>query len=243
MFIQKIKQKIIFYNKVKAWQALNEYKAFDYKKEYRMIIHDENENAGLYSNYYWQDLWAATKILEKRPQLHFDIGSRIDGFIAHLQCSKQKVVLIDIRPVNIKLPYVSFIKQDATQLSNIPDNSIESISSLSAIEHFGLGRYGDSICPEACFSALNEIARVVKPGGYAYISVPIGYEHVEFNAHRIFYPQTIIDNMHGMELKSLYVNTLEEDMKLIEVKDIHIYDDELNNARRFGLFEFKKSDR
>lgn len=29
-------------------------------------------------------------------------------------------------------------------------------------------------------------------------------------------------------------------MRLVKVKDIHEYDDEFNNGRRFGLFEFQK---
>ena len=233
--LPKIKKDLMKY------ESLNKRKNFVYKKKYRWFIDESVEAAGTTSSYYWQDLWAAAKIIENRPKVHYDIGSRIDGFIAHLQASKIQTNLIDIRPLNNTLPYVGFTQADATSLKGIPDNSISSISALCSLEHFGLGRYGDPIDPEACFKAFQSIQRVLEGGGYCYISVPIGREHVEFNAHRIFYAQTIIDAFSECELVEFFCNTLEREMKLVRVKDIHQFDKEADNRGcRFGLFMFMK---
>lgn len=101
-----------------------------------------------------------------------------------------------------------------------------------------MGRYGDPIDPEACFKVMHSIIRVLKPEGHAYISVPIGWEHLEFNAHRIFYARTIVSTFHDLEL----VEFSATDGDGIE-KDISIdkYDKETDNmGARFGLFHFRK---
>jgi hypothetical protein len=82
----------------------------------------------------------------------------------------------------------------------VPDDSVESLSSLHAVEHFGLGRYGDPLDPLACFTAMRAFARVLAPGGHLYFSVPIGVERVEFNAHRIFDPVRVLDTFAALEL-------------------------------------------
>lgn len=223
------------------YQRENHRSTFTYHRKYRCFVDESRESAGMTNAYYWQDLWAAEKIIERHPKIHYDIGSRIDGFIAHLQAAKIQINLIDIRPLKTILPYVGFTQADATNLEGIPDKSVESISALCSLEHFGLGRYGDPVDPEACFKAFSAIQRVLKRGGTAYISVPIGKEHVEFNAHRIFYAKTVIDAFSECELVSLSCNTLEKEMQLIEMKDIHKFDDEMDNrGGRFGLFEFVK---
>ena len=61
-----------------------------------------------------------------------------------------KITIIDIRPLPIKVSNLKFIQANATNLDGIKDNSIESLSSLHAVEHFGLGRYGDPVDPDAC---------------------------------------------------------------------------------------------
>ena len=99
------------------------------------------------------------------PQKHFDIGSRIDGFIGNLATFHDDIVLIDVRPLDRYIPSVSFIQTDATNLEQIEDGSIESISALCSLERFGLGRYGDPINPEACFQAFESIKRVTKRMG------------------------------------------------------------------------------
>lgn len=196
---------------------------------------DYSDEAGVASGqYFHQDIWAARKIYEARPSRHVDIGSRVDGFVAHVLCF-MPIEVIDIRPLTSSLDGLTFVQADATDLVGIPDASIESLSSLHAVEHFGLGRYSDPIDPTACFRAMKAMQRVVRPGGILYFSVPIGREHVEFNAQRVFSPQTIFDTFRGMDLISFSA-----------VDDLgHLR----SNARRLdfadaryscGLFEFRK---
>jgi SAM-dependent methyltransferase len=62
----------------------------------------------------------------------------------------------------------------------------DSVSCLHALEHFGLGRYGDPIDPDGHLKGLAALSRLVRPGGVLYLSVPIGPDRIEFNAHRVF---------------------------------------------------------
>ena len=118
------------------------------------------------------------------------------------------------------------------------DNSIESISALCSLEHFGLGRYGDPIDPNAHEKAMTSIQRVLRPGGNAYISVPIGKEHLEFNAHRVFYAQTIKNIFGQCDLVEFSVtdgSSIEENVPIGK----YDYEDD-NLGGRFGLFHFVK---
>jgi len=202
------------------------------------VIGDKFKKAGSVNNYFWQDLWAARLILKERPKIHYDIGSRLDGFIAHLLSAGIPVKMIDIRPFPTKIDGLETIVDDATALNQFEDNSIESLSALCSLEHFGLGRYGDTINPEACFICFEAIKRKVKPEGHVYISVPVGRERVEFNAHRVFYAQTIIDCFSGMELKELAFAAHGE---LEMGSNIHRYDADTHDGEyRYGLFHFVK---
>lgn len=221
------------------YNQINKRPSFEYdpKSEY-IITRDRYENAGTLDSYFWQDLWAARLIYDTKPDKHYDIGSRVDGFITHLLTFGQRVVQIDIRPLNVDVDGYEFVCADATTLYGIDDNRIDSLSALCSLEHFGLGRYGDNIDPEACFKCFDAIQRVIRIGGYAYISVPIGREHLEFNAHRVFLPQTIIDafsEMKLIEFSSCFGTEFEKDV------DVHKYDDwEEFGGKRFGLFVFQK---
>jgi hypothetical protein len=68
----------------------------------------------------------------------------------------------------------------------------DSLSCLHALEHFGLGRYGDPIDPSGHEKGVRNMAALLKPGGTFYLSTPIGRERVEFNANRVFDPRTIL---------------------------------------------------
>ena len=235
---ERVKQ---FEKDMQEYRLLNKNKNFMIEKKYLYpCIYDKDENAGSLGLYFWQDLWASTLITKNNPEIHYDIGSRIDGFIAQLACQKKKIVLIDIRPLEAKIEGVHFIQSDATTLENIANESIDSLSALCSLEHFGLGRYGDPIDPDACFKSFKSIQRVMKSEGEIFISVPIGIEHLEFNAHRVFFPRTIVESFNEMELQEFSV--INPNPKGIEYNvNIHKYDNELGiKGLRFGLFHFKK---
>lgn len=48
-------------------------------------LHDRYDEAGTTkSEYFWQDLLVARWIFSAEPERHVDIGSRVDGFVAHI---------------------------------------------------------------------------------------------------------------------------------------------------------------
>ena len=72
---------------------------------------------------------------------------------------------------------------------NLPEdliNNYDSVSSLHAIEHFGLGRYNDPIDYNGYLKAINNIHCILCQGGTFYFAVPIGPQRIEFNVHRVF---------------------------------------------------------
>ncbi len=230
-----------FENDKKLYSDLNKRKSFNYlpEKEY-LITWDRCAPAGRAGSYFWQDLWAARRIYDNQRELHYDIGSRFDGFIAHLLSFGQRVRMIDIRPLDYKIPGLDFIKADATNLDTVEDNSISSLSALCSLEHFGLGRYGDPIDPEACFKCFDAIKRKLRQGGDFYLSVPIGKECLCFNAHRVFYVETILREFSDMEL--IEFSTCYRDEYEERIEDIHRYDEWYDHeGDRMGLFWFRKN--
>lgn len=224
------------------YNLLNTRKNFEYTRDNEYIIsRDKGKEAGTLGSYFWQDLWAAKHIFEHKPTIHFDIGSRIDGFIAHLLSFGQKVKQVDIRPNETGIDGWEFVQCDATNMDGIPDESIDSLSALCSLEHFGLGRYGDEIDPDACFKCFKAIQKKLTKGGYAYISVPIsGDEHLEYNAHRVFHPLTIVREFDTLDLIEFSAAEGELFYKNVE---LHRFDDyKRKGGRLFGLFMLRKTD-
>ncbi len=224
----------------RVYTELNKRSSFSIKEEYLWpVIIDKYAPAGTVNNYFWQDLWAARLVAKSGVKQHLDIGSRLDGFITHLLASGIDVTMIDVREFPEKVEGLHTIVDDATSLRQIQDNSIESFSALCSLEHFGLGRYGDPIDPEACFKCFDNIQRKLKSGGKLYISLPIGKERLEFNTHRVFYPSTVIDCFGSLNLKEFSCTS---NGKIEYNVDIHKYDNDLHNGNyRYGLFYFMKS--
>lgn len=202
-FITSLKPTIIFYRDFHRYKQLSLlHKVSQGPISWSPQLSDVNDGAGIsYGHYFWQDLIVARKIFEKNPIRHVDIGSRIDGFIAHLLVFR-KVEIIDIRKFESFDENLEYFTGDAMNLSNFHDESIESISSLHAIEHFGLGRYGDPLNPSGHVQALKEIQRVLKKDGWFYLSFPAGIPRVLFNDKRIVdvgLPEQIMDECELVE--------------------------------------------
>ena len=147
------------------------------------------------SIYFQQDLFVARKIFDAKPLRHIDIGSRIDGFVAHV-ASYRVIEEIDIRYNHATIPNVVFKQADF--MKELPAELVgccDSASCLHALEHFGLGRYGDPLNPDGHLIGLDNLWRLLKPGGKLYLSVPIGPTRIEFNSQRVFSVAYILDKI------------------------------------------------
>jgi hypothetical protein len=236
VLLRSFKGILPFIKDFRKYSRMNDGSAFQIRlRDIFPILADKEDSAGLGGGHYFhQDLWAARKIFQRRPAQHVDIGSRVDGFVAHLLVF-MAVTAVDIRPLESSIGGLTFLQDDATELGRIQNNSVDSLSTLHVAEHFGLGRYSDPIDPRACFKFMYSLQRVLRPGGRLYFSVPVGRERVEFNAHRVFAPQTILDAFPALQLVSF--SFVGDDGRLYEdIDPIGIPNSDL----ACGLFEFTK---
>ena len=192
------------------------------------------------SEYFWQDLLVANMVYRANPIKHVDIGSRIDGFVAHVASFRQ-IEVLDVRPITKKIPNVSFIQADL--MSPIAEKTAycDSISCLHTIEHFGLGRYGDPIDVQGYKAGLKNMAALLQDQGTFYLSTPIGVNRVEFNANRVFDPKIILDEakINGLKIHTMLV--IHANCSYIEYEPHQIPLEMLASQNyALGIFVFKK---
>ena len=130
-------------------------------------------------------VFASEQILQRQPDSILDIGSYRLWLVGLM--SRWKVTTVDVRAREALLTNEVVINQDVLEL-DLPPESFDMVVSLSTIEHFGLGRYGDHFDLEADQKAVQKMLRVLKPGGYFVLSVPItrGDPFIAFNSHRVY---------------------------------------------------------
>jgi hypothetical protein len=154
---------------------------------------DWGESGGSTSGHYFhQDLYVARRVHENSPRRHIDVGSRVDGFVAHVAAFRE-IEVIDIRPNVSSVHRIKFSQCDLMAPPAHMQNLCDSLSCLHALEHFGLGRYGDPLNPDGYRAGFSGLTRLLAPNGLLYFSVPIGTQRIEFNAHRVFSVQTVLE--------------------------------------------------
>jgi SAM-dependent methyltransferase len=185
-------------------------------------------------HYFFQDLWAARDLFTRGVDTHVDVGSRLDGFVAHVLpfCD---ITYVDIRPVRLEWPRFRFKQGSLTDLP-FADGTIASLSCLHVIEHIGLGRYGDAVAPEGFRDAARELSRVLAPGGQLLLGTPVGRERLCFDAHRVFDPLTIRDAFAALELMEFLL--IDDSGERAEAAS---FDEARKCEYGCGLFRFRKS--
>jgi hypothetical protein len=153
------------------------------------ILDDYYKPAGTATGHYFhQDLHVASMIHKAAPARHIDVGSSVEGFVAHV-ASFRDIEVFDIRPLAVQgHSQIRFVQGNLMELDSRLIECCDSLSCLHALEHFGLGRYGDPIDPEGHLKGFANLCKMLKPGGTFYLSFPIGSSGVHFNAHRVFAP-------------------------------------------------------
>ncbi len=150
------------------------------------------------THYIYHTAWAARKVKEIDPDFHIDISSSL--YFSSIVSAFKTVKFYDYRPAKLNLSGLSSSSANLSKL-HFEDNSVESISCMHTVEHIGLGRYGDPIEPEGDITAAHELARVVADGGSLLFVVPVGKPRIQFNAHRIYSYDMVLEMFPTLTLK------------------------------------------
>jgi len=125
-----------------------------------------------------------------------DVGSRIDGFVAHV-ATFRPIEVLDIRELKRTIPNITFRCKDLMDKGFDLIDICDSVSCLHALEHFGLGRYGDRIDVNGHLKGFENIGKMLQRGGKFYLSVPVGAQRIEFNGHRVFSVAYLLNMFEG----------------------------------------------
>jgi len=190
--------------------------AFGYKLLFTKRLKDDTQHP-----IHYKDLECAfiTKNLKvNRKSKILNVGS-YSQYIIGLMC-KYHVTTLDIRSRQ------SFIKQEKIVTEDIkdtklPDESFDVIISTSAVEHFGLGRYGDKIDLDADKKAFKQFKRLLKPNGLLIFTTTIkkGEPEVCFNANRT-YTKEVIDSFSAGFMKDVEAYISKKKLEFCQLEDI-----------------------
>jgi hypothetical protein len=167
-------------------------------------IKDKTIKTGFDAHYVYHTSWAARKVKEVNPYVHTDISSSL--YFSGIVSAFVPVNFYDYRPADLSLSNLKSTHADLSRLE-FADNSINSLSCMHTVEHIGLGRYGDPINSSSDLQAIDELKRVLSVGGSLLFVVPVGLPKIEYNAHRIYSYEMIIEYFKDLELKEFSLVT------------------------------------
>ncbi len=168
-------------------------------RDLRMHLLDAVRVTPFDRHYVYHVAWAL-RVLKATPDLkeHIDIASSL-----HFAAAASVLVptrFYDYRPADLQLSGLSSGRADLKQLP-FPTGSVVSLSCMHVVEHVGLGRYGDPFDPLGDVNAVEELKRVVAPGGQLLFVVPVAWQaRIEFNAHRVYTHALVLSMFEGFEL-------------------------------------------
>lgn len=221
-------------------QAKGNFNDFTFGRFYPCFEDRFQESGTAYGHYFHQDLLVAGKIFKNNPIRHVDIGSRMDGFVSHV-ASFREIEFFDIRELVTPAENIRFVQADLMDHNFSMTDHCDSVSCLHALEHFGLGRYGDRIDYQGHLLGWNNIYKILKKRGKLYFSVPIGKQRIEFNAHRVFSIAYLLQMIQGLyQIDSFsYVNDAGALVKNAEINEESIKNN-FSCHYGCGIFELTK---
>lgn len=186
-------------------------------------------------HYIYHTAWAARILRRTQPLFHTDIASSL--YFASIVSAFIPVEFYDYRPPHISLDQLHCQHADLLQLPFL-SASLHSLSCMHVIEHVGLGRYGDPLDYLGDIKAMEELQRVLAPGGNLLLVIPMGAPQIFFNAHRVYSPKDILRIFSPLSLQDFYF--IPDD---ISQHPIHHPSDSFVLAQNYGCgcFWFQKS--
>lgn len=186
------------------------------------IWRDLRYDAGAHPESYvdFECAFAAYHIGRICPDHILDVGSYRHFVLGLL--ARFRVTTIDVRSHRSLSDREVVMACDAGALP-FPDNSFEAVLSLCALEHVGLGRYGDAIDLDADRRAFQHMLRVLRPGAHLVFTTTINRSEpsLAFNAHRIYDAKTIRGYCSGLGVveEKFYSHKLQDFCSFDQITD------------------------
>ena len=204
-------------------------------KDIYPCLGDRTKQTNFDRHYVYHLGWAARIIARTNPDFHVDISSSL--YFSSMISAFVPVQYYDYRPADLQLTQFS---SEYADLLSLPfgNEQIQSLSCMHAVEHVGLGRYGDSLDPDGDLKAFRELQRILAERGSLLLVVPVGKPRIMFNAHRIYAYRQILSYFSELDLEEFAL--IPDDPK--EGGVIHHAVEALADAQQYGCgcFWFRK---
>ncbi len=152
-----------------------------------VIVEDMRDDSERHPIHYidFECEFASQQIVKYKPESILDVGSYRHWLIGVM--ASNRVMTIDVRARDSYLSNETVMTEDVGNM-RLPSGSVDMVTTLNTIEHFGLGRYGDRFDLGCDERAVREMVRTIRPGGHFVLSVPVtgGNPCMVFNSHRIY---------------------------------------------------------
>ena len=129
-----------------------------------------------------------------------DFGCNRSKLSIELASLGYKVSGVDLLPYKYYHDNFVFFKGNLMELG-FHSSSMDCIMAISAIEHSGLGFYGDNTDEMGDKKVAKEFYRILKPGGTLIITVPFGVDYID-NFTRIYSSETLAELFCDFKLKN-----------------------------------------
>ena len=206
------------------------------KYSLKPMLFDKRKLEPFDPHYLYHTAWASRALFKIKPKIHYDFASDL-RFVTIIS-SFVKIVQYNLSIPTIKLNNLEFKSTDLTKMKNIKSNSLKSVSCMHVVEHIGLGRYGDKINPSGDKMAINELVRVLAPGGNLLFVTPVGNPKIFFNAHRVYAYDDILRFFSCLSLKEF--SFISDDGFYLGIELFPKISKLKNNNYGCGCFWFKK---
>lgn len=146
-----------------------------------------------------QFMFASNALVRIAPKEVHDIASHRDWLIG--VGAGIKLHTLDVRDADVRLLSEQVWLGRAEELPWV-DASVDCLTSLCSIEHFGLGAYGDPFDPNGDYKAISEMVRVLRPGGNLVLTTTVNRinSFTTFNIHRIYGLEALRSMFAGLEI-------------------------------------------
>ncbi len=195
------KRVVIFFSFLAQWFSFRRKNDKRFSLRHRDLypcLKDKLTTTPFDQHYTYHPAWAARVLAKTQPKLHIDISSILN--FSAITSAFIPIKFYDYRPAHLQL---NNFESGFVDIKKLPfeNNSVESISCMHTIEHIGLGRYGDALDVKGDLKAIDELIRVTQPNGTILFVTPIGKPRIEFNAHRIYSYEQIVEYFATCELE------------------------------------------